>query len=466
MFIFPAVLLRKIGYEVRLLAAEIVGYCSTFRAAFESAVAAEVEKAQSLDNLSASDYQRIQPVLDDAARCYHSVRLWPIFKTAIKYRPRMKIVIAVAAMLIAAYTIYVIPSPAWSSLSGPSIMLSIVAVELIVVVAALVHSRMPDSYVAILLLIEVAACVLVIMLYKKWSPYPQPVWRHLVFAAPLLHQHDRVDLASTSIVPAVQLTSWLIIIICIIDFSRRYIRTMAKWTKSPLEIGYRRSAQQSAELIIAMVHVSHFVDELIKTIQTDPDESQLDENQQAVCSSNVLAWNQYLTNRERSELNSMLANLAYTVKRRWTPAMASSHGIAGQWTANYGSQIEFFIRRQQVRNMLVGNNLLELRQVMTVAMAQAADGDWHLIGAAGECPNIRIVARWKRALRRMLSISAPLVAAAVADHFLRGIPAGYLHTIILTLIAFSGIQLIYVLDPDSPARLDIAGRVTGLFKHS
>jgi len=163
-------------------------------------------------------------------------------------------------------------------------------------------------------------------------------------------------------------------------------------------------------------------------------------------------------------LDTMLNKLAILIRHRWRRAQAASHGIGGQWVSSYAPNIEFFIRRQQARNMLMGNNLLELRDAITAAMVQAADSNWHMIGAGDENVAVATAARWKRALRRAVAIAVPVVAAIGAVHLSKDLPPGYAQAIVVVCIGFIGVQLLGLIDPDSPARLEVAGKLTSLFR--
>ena len=454
--------LRLIGKQVYLLIVEIIGYASAFREKFECTVTAEIEKARKLSKLSSSDFHRIRPVLYEAASCYHSVRLWPIFKLAIRRRKaiRAKIAITLAAALIITYAASSIPWPTWGNLNATGVLAAICSAEVLYIFTLSILALLPDPGPVIGLAAVCTMSFVIVDKFKKWSSYPQPIWHHLVYAAPLLHQKQKIEAVRQPIAPSLQLTLWLIALASAIALTLRYVRFLAKMTKSPLEMGLTRSGQQCAEVIIDLVHIAHFADDLIQRIEVE-----FGRQEDGTFLDIEKSWIP-LSNKERSELNGMLASLATLVRRRWAPAVASGHGMAGQWLASHGSRIEFFIRRQQLRNLLLGNNLFELRDELTSTLVHAADGDWHLIGANENVPSLRVAARWRRALRRALGIAAPLVAAVVADHFMKHISGGYLQTIIFACITFAAVQILYVIDPDAPGRFDVAGKFAGVLKRN
>lgn len=65
-----------------------------------------------LDDLDSDDAQRISPAIRDAAKCYHSVHWWPLFRKAIRKRYRMQAaIVAIALAFVALFFWLLLPEP-------------------------------------------------------------------------------------------------------------------------------------------------------------------------------------------------------------------------------------------------------------------------------------------------------------------------------------------------------------------
>ena len=146
----------------------------------------------------------------------------------------------------------------------------------------------------------------------------------------------------------------------------------------------------------------------------------------------------------------------------WRAAMWSYNGAAGRWLADQAPRIAFFIEHYQTRILLTGRSLIELRDAMDLALRQAAEGNWHLIGAEFDSAKISVRTRWKNVLRRFLAI---LVAALIALVALRwdGPPQPLRLSVVSTCSLFILLQLAALIDPDAPGRVSAASDIMSKF---
>jgi hypothetical protein len=100
---------------------------------------------------------------------------------------------------------------------------------------------------------------------------------------------------------------------------------------------------------------------------------------------------------------------------------------------------------------------------MTLTLVQVADGDWTAVGSGEEYGIASIISRWRRALRKLMTIILPFIAAFAAWHFFAKYSIPYATSAVLTCVAFSGIQILSLIEPDAAARLDIAMKVSDKF---
>lgn len=427
---------KRIVQEFRSFITDFTTYHASFKSCYSSAIAEVMQALHGLDCLDPEDTRRIWSVISDAARCYYSVNWWPLFREAIRKRYRMQAAIAVVLVPIFVASWNILPKPRTGSLTDDNIIFSVTVVGALLIVGSIFQALIPYRYRTAFLMTGAGAALLAIAKFpefQRWSSHILPARREL--ASPFT------------------LILWLVALVCIVIIVRRSVIFWGKVAVSGLEFGYGRPAEECAELILGFLEISRITTEL------------LDRMQGKVTGDEDILWlaeSKLPSDSARRRIERHLDQLAFHVRKPWRLAMRSRNGSAGLWIASQAPRIEFFIRFQQSKNMLAGNNLIELRNSMTSALVQAADGNWHLIGSEAEYSPVALVSRWKMMIRRSFAIAVPILGAVAAAHFLR---APYVQVVVLTCLTFAGVQLFGLIDPDSPARLDVAGRVASMFKH-
>ena len=431
---------------LRGLAADKIRYCGAFKRYHREAVADVMKELQALDCLDAEDINRIWPVIADAAKCYHSVRWWPLYRRAIRKRYRMQTKIAFILLAVILALWFILPKPRTQNITELTILSSTSIAIVLLHVRDIFRSRFPYRYQTVTLMLGAVLALVAVAHFQTWWSRVPPLLKALFSSSSFVSPHVRRQIISAPTAGIIQLTLWVIAVIWIVGIGRRCINWNAKIAASGLSLGYGRPAEQCAELMIELLKISSFITDVLDRIHKDP------------------IWLVLPSNSERNRINKDLNQLASHVRNSWQEAMRSCNGSAGLWIANHARRIEFFIRLQQSKNMLAGNNLVELRDSMAHALVQAADGDWHLIGAeAEEYSHAALTGRWKMITRRSIAIALPILGAVAATHFLR---PPYVQAVVLTCLGFAGVQLLGLIDPDSPAQLDVAGRVASMFKRN
>jgi hypothetical protein len=452
---------NRIAREFNCLVDELSTYEYEFREKFDSAVTDEMEKVRGLEGLADSDRDRIWTTLNDAARCYHSVHWETIFAATIETRKRMRTAMAAGLVLLAAiFIIFIFPPPISGILNGANAFCAAMIASALFLIGKFLYLRMPYRYSGLALAVAVAAGFMAVREYSRWSVYVL-AWNRASITLVPLQAELRAQIMSAPVAAILRLAIWIVTVICVMALAKRWVRYVGMILASTLDAPYSRATQQSAEMIIGFLDVSHYATKLIRRIQGFPVYNEVEDEDEGEDLSRPSAGG-LLSYDERSELSDLLDLLARLASRSWMRAMGSHHGLAGQWVAGYARRIEFFIRHQESKNVLMGTgNLAALREAMTSAMVQAADGNWHLIGSDNEYATDAIVGRRKLMLRRAIAISIPVAGAIAAGHFLK---APYAQAIILTCLGFAGVQLLALIDPDSPLRLDVATKLVGMFK--
>jgi len=133
---------------------------------------------------------------------------------------------------------------------------------------AALHSRLLPARSAFLVIIETTALFVAVYQFKRWSSYPQPVWRHLVFSLPFLHHHVRGEMAATSVASILDLTLWLVALMCSLILVVRFVKWNVKLALGRLEPGNTYAIEICTEVIIDLVRISHFISELTRDMRS------------------------------------------------------------------------------------------------------------------------------------------------------------------------------------------------------
>jgi hypothetical protein len=444
---------KMMAQAFRSLVNEFRGFGAEFKSSYDWAIAIEMNKLVELQDSGALEpTSRIWQAIEDAARCYCSVRWLEIFWLALKRRFRMQAVICIGLVLCLISLSYIMPKP--SSQNTYDNVFASVPMLAFLIVGGIFYWRLPHRYKTSVLLIVAIAAGVAMEKSHVWSPYAYSAWRATVLSLSPLHLKFRTQLASVPIVYALQWTLWYIMAICISLFAIRLVLLCGRAITSGKEFGYGQSAEACAEVIIRLLNISYSISELL--------------NPGSTTSGNVPAHSERTKitarwlNGQRQYLEGEFNGLAFLIRGFWRRAMRDCYKPVGKLIAAEAPRIELFIRHQQAKNALQGN-LVELRDSITSILVHAAEGNWHLIGAEEEYANKVVAQRRTRIIRRAILIAVSIGFAVAVPHYMRHYPALY-SSIVAICVTFILVELAGLLDPDAATRLDVAGRVASAFK--
>jgi hypothetical protein len=449
----PAASRKRVTQAFRSLIDEFLGFRAEFKSAYDSAIAVQMERLRDLDNLESSDKKRIGMAVEDAARCYFAAHWSRFFSSAIGSRNRMKAAIGVIAAPLVIIFLYLVP---WPSRPDSPDLIVLVPILLFIVadIGSRLNSRMPYRYLTAVEAIEAVASFAVVSTFRLWDLRIHFAWKAAISALSPVHRKFRAQIASLPVAQALQWALFLIGVTCATIVIWKFIRFMVRVVISGKEDGYGRPALQCADVIIRLLTLGDLITELTNPIIAAS--ADLDNYSRRRDQITTRSWNSMW-----GVVNFQLGQLVYSIKGPWREAMRSRYRPAGEYIAGEAPRIELYIRHLQVKNALLSNNLLELRDAITSALVHAADGNWHLIGAEEEYANKAIARRRTRIIRRAILIALSIAATIAAAHFMRNYPA-----LAVTCGLFAFAELLRLLDPDGPSLLDVAGRVANTLKRS
>jgi len=440
---------KGIGRERDRWADEFEDWQAEFELLYDKAVADEIETLWSVYHLSLSDTQRIWPAIDDAARCYYSVHWWPIFTEATERHFRIISALSAVVLLSLGGVLYLMPEPHAAHLVADDASWPLLTALILFAVGAVFQLLIPYRYRTAIWIAEAVAAIAAVAEFQRWSPQVLSTWKTLISSLSWVNPQVRQQMAAAPVAEIVDLTLWLLAIFCIAMIMRRGVNFWVKGLVSKRRYG--RPAEQCAELMIGFLEINCLIAGILDRMELVAADDKGDTKAFRIAELPPASFR----NEINHDIKIHLRWLASRARKPWRQAMRSRNGSAGRWVSGQASRIEFFIRLQQSKNMLFGNNLVELRNAMVCALIQAADGDWHLIGSEPEYSHAALVGRWKVIIRRSLAIALPILVAVAATRFLR---TPYVQAVVLTCLGFTAMQLLGFLDPDAPARLDAAGR--------
>lgn len=436
---------KLIAQEFRAWADEFSSFGTAYRASYQSAIVSEMNKLQ---EANPTDMDRISIAVYDAARRYHSVHWWPILKSAIKGRFRVMVAMAAALLLVACivYGIaFVLPKPT----SEPPVKLlnySILTATVLCLLGAAYLSRIPPRYVNGVITFTATTSFVAINRFQWWSAYPGPAWRKFVPSIPLAHAELKAQMERLPVSIILEWALWLIAFICILWLVRQVIEFCIKAFTIETDAENRLPAEKSANVIICLLDILR---NCVNRMPRPGHDEWVDHYSEEV---RMEVFNQ-------QQLDSDLNKLAYIIEGQWQKSMRSYFGPVGNSMGRQASRIAFFIRYQQMKNVLLSDKS-ELREAMMSALINAADGNWHLIGAGNEYSSMATTRRRKRIIRRAISIGIAIFGAIAAQRLM---PAPYVHIVVLTCIWFAGIEVLGLISPDAPGQLDVTSRLMSTF---
>jgi hypothetical protein len=453
-FVSLAASRKRVARAFRSVVNEFRGFGAEFKSSYDWAIAIEMNKLVELQKSRALERtERIQLAIEDAASCYYSVRWREIFWSAVKRRFCVQAVICIGVVLWLIGLSYIIPEPSGliqSTYDNESFW----PILVFLIFGGLFYWHLPYRYkTSVFLIVAIAAGVAVKKLHV-WSPYANSAWREIVSSLSPLHLKYRTQLASAPFAQTLQWALWYIMVICIGLFFFRLVLLCGKAITSGKEFGYGQPAEACAEVIIGLLNISYSITELLNPMPTTAGDA-LGHSERGKITARWL-------NGQRQYLEGEFNGLAFLIRGSWRRTMRGCCKPVGKLIAGEAPRIELFIRHQQAKNALQGN-LLELRDSIVSTLVHAAEGNWHLIGAEEEYANKIVAQRRTRIIRRAILIAITIGFAIAAPHYMRHYPALY-SSIVAICIPFVLVELAGLLDADAPTRLDVAGRVAGMFK--
>lgn len=421
----------------------------SYRVSLESAVESEMQKLARLDNLKEEDLQRIKPVVYEAAQCHHAAHWWPIFKKARKDFYGIYAALYLATGALVAVIVYnaLAGVPSVRSLGNTGANIIFMTLVILLLIRLVGHRRVPRNYLITVVILEAAAAAAAIHNFRTWSPGVIKKWNAVI--SPMLTRHH-IEASPLPMTQIFRVTLWLLGAIFIVEVVVRGIHHLGFRYSSDVIYGYDLAAVRSAALILGFLDVSYSVKKVLEGFGPE-----------AGWTGNPVVYS-LRGSAGRTEVDNTLARLARLAKGPWRAAMLHTRrGTAGQWAAHQAPRIEFFLQQQRLRNMLVGPNLIMLKNAMTSALVQAADGNWDQIGE--RYPDKTAVSWLRSALRRLAVIVIAVVVAIFARNAGR---SPYAELIVLTCLSFIAVQLLALIDPESSARLDVAAKFGELFRRS
>jgi hypothetical protein len=450
---FAKRLLRRLGQECGYLVNEISTIASSYRESFEYDVNQIIDLTRKLEETSEGEIQRIMPSLIGVARAYVSCSWWARLWKVLKVRKRVLASIPLLISIVLTCIVVPLPHPPLNSTDGAGTQGIFLAMG-ILALREIIHSKTGYRATLVLKIIETALAITFLATFNRWSASIERMWRAAVHGLTTPAFAANNHLAAGQASEALEWALWVIAIIGLLGFVVRVISFGIKIEISESGNGYNQAEQLSSSIIVAFLKVALAADTLsvLLSRESDPEEF-----------GQLLFQMHYRS--ERRTIEFWLNNTARRVRGPWPEAMGATHGIAGRWAATYATQIEFFVRYQQSANMFVGANLIGLRDSMITAAVHAVEGNWNLIGSDHQEIIAAVKARrWKLAIRRLLAIALPSVTAFVFAKFVPELASPYRSLIIVTCIAYAGVQVLSLIDPDFSARVDLATKLAGMVK--
>ena len=427
------------------------GYLPTLREEFEESVAWQTSKLDALEGIE----QTTRVTVEDAARCYYTEH-WSVLSTiAFRERRLLRAVVVVAGLIILAIPFrFIFPHPpsviSWDSL----VILGVLFVPLFLTYAILqrLNALVRHKYLTAFIFFQAfVAFTAVSAINHNRSPFEGRFRALLSSHYPSIFFFDKAQIAATAkqLVLVIQEYFWCVAVIAVMmglwELIRRYGWSIVGKGKA---IDYDWPARQNAELIIEMLDINYVLHTLLGAEVADIETLDAETRSK---------WFRVMT-QEKGRLTQRLNNLVTTIVKPWRAAMWSCNGAAGQWVADQAPRIAFFIEHYQTRILLTGCSLIELRDAMNLALRQAAEGNWHLIGAEFDSVKVSRRTRWKNVLRRFLIILLAALAALGALLWKSLSPQVRL-AMVSTCSLLILLQLAALIDPDAPGLASTASGI-------
>ena len=423
-----------------------------YRTNLAQAVQDEMSKLAELDGLNNEDLVRIKPTVYEAAQCYHAANWWQIFKkTRRDFRGTylmMLVATLIALLLILYFALRGFPD--FRGLNTSDFNVIFVTLFILLVIRAIMHSRVAYNYLLALVIFEAFLAVVAIRTFRHWSSRIIPAWKAIISSSPAGYH---VRLSAVPIVQIVYLTLWVFAAFLLVWALVRGTHHLVYRFSSDVINGYDVATEKSASLLLGFLNISHSLKVLLEGF-----------GPKSGWTANPTIYS-LRGSAGRAEVDQAMLRLARLANGPWRLAMLHSHrGGAGQWAAHQAPRIEFFLQQQRLQNMLVSSNLIAMNEAMTTAMIRAADGKWNEIGEYDA--HEAAYGNWRRVLRRLTAIVIAIVAALTVKYLTKNASGPYVQIVVLTLLSYAAIQFLTLIDPQSSAPLDVATKITALIRRT
>lgn len=453
-FISLAVPRLKVAQAFCSLVNEFRTFTSEFKFTYDWVVANQMNMLVGLqDSGGIEPTSRLWIAVEDAANCHCSVRWREIFWLVARRRFAVQAAIYGGIILCLIGLSYIIPKPLVIDQKNYDDGYASAAVLTFLFVGGFLYFRLPSRCRTSVLLIAAIMSGVAVRNFAAWSPYVHSAWVSAISALSSLNVMSDKHVTAAPIAHSLQWALFYVMIICIYAWVFRVINLLGKALASGKEFGYGQPAEGCAEVIIKLLDIAHSITELLNPPPAVSGSAEISMKDKI-----ALKW----LNGQRQYLEGEFNGLALAIRGPWRKAMRESYKPAGKLIAGEAPRIELFIRHQQAKNALQGN-LHELRDSITSTLTHAVEGNWHLIGVEEEYADKIVLQRRTRIIRRAILIAVMVGFAAAAPHYMQHYPTLY-SSIVAVCISFALVELAGLLDPDAPTRLDIAGRVAGMFK--
>lgn len=429
-------------------------FSSEFKFSYDWAVANQMNMLVDLQESGGIEpTDRVWVAVEDAAGCHCSVRWREIFWLVARRRFAVQAAICGGIILCLIGLSYIIPKPIVIGQKNYDDGFASGVVLTLLFVGGFLYFRLPFRCRTSALLIVAIMSGVAVKNFASWSPYVHSAWVSAMSALSSLNVVNDKQVTAVPIAHSLQVALFYVMIICIDVWIIRIINLSGKALASGKEFGYGQPAEGCAEVIIKLLGVAHSITEVLNPPPVISGSAEISMKDKI-----ALNW----LNGQRQYLEGEFNGLALAIRGTWRKAMRESYKPAGKLIAGEAPRIELFIRHQQAKNALQGN-LHELRDSITSTLIHAVGGNWHLIGVEEEYADKIVLQRRTRIIRRAILITVMVGFAAAAPHFMQHYPTLY-SSIVAVCISFALVEVAGLLDPDAPTRLDIAGRVAGMFK--
>ena len=367
---------------------------------FESSVNLKMMKLAALEGVE----QTTRVTVEDAARCYYTEH-WPVlFVHTFRGRRVFQAIVLLVGLTVLIFFLWFLPHPP-SVISGNFLtVLAFLVWPLLLTYAILqrLNAVVRHRYLTFFISLQAFFAFIAVYAINHNRQFLERRFYNMMTtdSASIFITKPAAD--AKQLVLIIQDYFWCVAVLTAMMALWGLVRAhgwwIVRWGKASY---YDWPTRQNAEVIIGILNITDSLHTMLSARGGDIEIT--GSKPRAIWFRKVFDY--------KGSLRRQLNKLVITIMKPWRTAMWSSNGAAGRWLADQAPRIAFFIEHYQTRILLTGRSLIELRDAMDLALRQAAEGNWHLIGAEFDSAKTSMRTRWKNVLRRFLAI---LVAALIA----------------------------------------------------